>query len=162
MRTQIVCSNVDQVQAELCTQSHAHTPAAPVATSTTAWASTIAPVATAHISVRFVPNQHAEQLVGALEQHLQSTFAARRSSNTLAISLVRRGDWWYSDPSAPHYVAAARAIESVWQQRPSFIREGGSLSLLRLCSLCRWDSRVIALTCRTSAFDGKTSSELYL
>jgi acetylornithine deacetylase/succinyl-diaminopimelate desuccinylase-like protein len=127
MRTQIVCSNVDQVQAELCTQSHAHTPAAPVATSTTAWASTIAPVATAHISVRFVPNQHAEQLVGALEQHLQSTFAARRSSNTLAISLVRRGDWWYSDPSAPHYVAAARAIESVWQQRPSFIREGGSL-----------------------------------
>jgi di- and tripeptidase len=89
--------------------------------------STIATSASALISVRFVPHQSANTVIANVRAHIERAFAQRASANSVAIEVLRRGDWWLGDPEAPHYVAAADAVESVWGQRPALIREGGSI-----------------------------------
>jgi acetylornithine deacetylase/succinyl-diaminopimelate desuccinylase-like protein len=89
--------------------------------------STIATNASALISVRFVPHQSATNMIANVRAHIERAFAQRSSANTITFEVLRRGDWWLGDPSAPHYVAAADAVEAVWGQRPAMIREGGSI-----------------------------------
>jgi acetylornithine deacetylase/succinyl-diaminopimelate desuccinylase-like protein len=89
--------------------------------------STIATSASALVSVRFVPHQSANTVIANVRAHIEHAFAQRSSANSVAIEVLRRGDWWLGDPEAPHYVAAADAVEAVWGQRPALIREGGSI-----------------------------------
>ena len=57
----------------------------------------ISKYAVANISVRFVPEQTAEQLVACLEAHLRHEFSKRHSPNILTIKTLKIGDWWLGD-----------------------------------------------------------------
>jgi acetylornithine deacetylase/succinyl-diaminopimelate desuccinylase-like protein/WD40 repeat protein len=93
----------------------------------TAASSTISTHGTATFSVRFVPMQEAQDLIAHVKAHVEQTFAKRSSANEFELEVLRRGDWWLGDPLSAPYVAAAKAIESVWGQRPAMTREGGSI-----------------------------------
>lgn len=87
----------------------------------------IPPEALAHISVRFVPDQSAEEMVRLVSAHLHAHFDSLGTPNSLSVVAVGGGEWWLGDPHSPPYQAAARALERVWGLRPSFIREGGTI-----------------------------------
>jgi acetylornithine deacetylase/succinyl-diaminopimelate desuccinylase-like protein len=85
--------------------------------------------ASAVISIRFVPNQKAEELVRKLEGHLKHEFAKRQSPNTLSFALTKQGEWWLGDRSNELYSNAHTAIQRVWKQEPLYVREGGTMPL---------------------------------
>jgi acetylornithine deacetylase/succinyl-diaminopimelate desuccinylase-like protein len=85
--------------------------------------------ASAIISIRFVPNQKAEELVLKLETHLKHEFAKRQSPNKLGFSLTKQGEWWLGDRSNELYSNAHTAIQRVWKQEPLYVREGGTMPL---------------------------------
>lgn len=87
-------------------------------------ASTIATSASAVLSVRFVPNQRGVDVVARVRAHVERTFEQRSSANTCTLEVLRRGDWWVGDPTAPHYVAAAEAVQHVWEQ----VRTSGEMT----------------------------------
>ena len=87
----------------------------------------IPPAASAHISIRFVPDQSSDEVVRRVTEHLRAAFGALGTPNELSVTAVGGGDWWLGDPHSPVYQAAARALERVWGLKPSFIREGGTI-----------------------------------
>lgn len=85
--------------------------------------------AQAKISIRFVPDQDPTKIENAVAAHLQSEIGKRKSSNTLEVECVNRGDWWLGDPSCPQFQIAERAVRDVWGTKPEYVREGGSMPL---------------------------------
>mmetsp|Transcript_11058 Transcript_11058/g.28964 ORF Transcript_11058/g.28964 Transcript_11058/m.28964 type:complete len:180 (+) Transcript_11058:1208-1747(+) len=89
--------------------------------------SVIPPTASAHISVRFVPDQTGAEMVEVVAAHLHAEFQKLRTPNALTVICCGGGEWWIGEPDSKPYQAAAHALESVWGQAPSFIREGGTI-----------------------------------
>lgn len=89
--------------------------------------SVIPKAAVGKISVRYVPNQSAEQLVDALSAHVGHEFAKLRSGNSVAVKVHSVGHWWEADPSAPEMRMAEKAIEEEWGVPPLLVREGGTM-----------------------------------
>lgn len=83
--------------------------------------------ATGFVSVRTVPNMTSSGTFEAVAAHLRSVFLGRRSANKLTVSMTSHAAWWWGDPSAPHFQAAAAAIEEHWGRPPIFVREGGTV-----------------------------------
>eukprot|EP00178_Gracilaria_changii_P007377 TRINITY_DN234_c0_g1_i17.p1 TRINITY_DN234_c0_g1~~TRINITY_DN234_c0_g1_i17.p1 ORF type:complete len:1342 (+),score=132.22 TRINITY_DN234_c0_g1_i17:2494-6519(+) len=91
-------------------------------------------LASAKISIRFVPDQDPKTLLRAVEHFLHAQLQERNSPNQLTISCVNIGDWWLEDPSREHFQIAARAIESVWGTKPQYVCEGGSMPVFSFLS----------------------------
>ena len=83
--------------------------------------------AQANLSVRYVPNQTADALVGHLERHLSHEFRKLRSANKVSFSVKSRGAHWSADVTSPVFKQAAAAIEHEWGQEPLPVREGGTM-----------------------------------
>jgi acetylornithine deacetylase/succinyl-diaminopimelate desuccinylase-like protein len=81
----------------------------------------------ANLSVRYVPNQTADALVGHLQRHLQHEFRKLRSSNKLQFAVKSRGQAWSADPASAYFKQAAAAIEAEWGEAPLPVREGGTM-----------------------------------
>lgn len=96
-------------------------------TCTAANDSIIPRMATAFISVRTVPSMTSAHTFDALAAHMQRVFAARGSVHTLRVRMTSHAAWWLQSPTAPHYQAAARAVERHWGCAPIFVREGGTV-----------------------------------
>ncbi|GFR43583.1 hypothetical protein Agub_g4680, partial [Astrephomene gubernaculifera] len=89
--------------------------------------SVIPKAAQGKVSVRFVPNQDADQLVDCLRRHLQRSFSALGSSNTIDLHVEARGNWWEARPGSPWLAMAEAAIAKEWGVHPLYVREGGTM-----------------------------------
>lgn len=81
----------------------------------------------ATLSIRFVPDQDLDTLAPLLQQTIETRFAALHSSNELDVQLLHRADWWLGTTEGPAWHALAEAVEAEWHQKPTLIREGGSI-----------------------------------
>ena len=61
--------------------------------------------------------------------HLEAAFAKLRSPNRMEVLLERASMWWYRDPNAPNFAAAAAATRRVHMLEPVLTREGGSIPI---------------------------------
>jgi acetylornithine deacetylase/succinyl-diaminopimelate desuccinylase-like protein/predicted glutamine amidotransferase/WD40 repeat protein len=86
-------------------------------------------VASASLSVRFVPDQDPDVLFCRIRDHLMLEFGKRRSKNALSVTCICKGDWWLGNPSGPEFQLAERAIQSVWNMDPMFVCEGGTMPI---------------------------------
>ncbi|CAL8463359.1 g2893 [Coccomyxa elongata] len=83
--------------------------------------------AVGNVSVRFVPDQDAGQLIAALRAHVEAAFAVLGSSNTVGVRVKSVGDWWEADPESKLFKMAERALTREWGRQPLFVREGGTM-----------------------------------
>ncbi len=82
---------------------------------------------TGKISLRIVPDMTPEEVEAKVRAHLESEFAKLKSPNTLKVTMLHGAKAWVSDVNSPNYVAARKAIETVFGQTPDLTREGGSI-----------------------------------
>ena len=61
--------------------------------------------------------------------HVEAEFAKLRSPNKMDLFRERAGMWWYRDPEAPNFLAAAAATRRVHATEPVLTREGGSIPI---------------------------------
>ncbi|OBA19301.1 CNDP dipeptidase [Metschnikowia bicuspidata var. bicuspidata NRRL YB-4993] len=80
-------------------------------------------------SIRTVPNIESKQLDQLVFDHVNKVFLEIGSKNTMAVELIHDGDYWVSDPFNESFTAASRATEHVWNVKPDFTREGGSIPI---------------------------------
>lgn len=81
----------------------------------------------ANLSVRYVPNQQAEDLVSHLQRHLKHEFRKLRSFNRMHINFLSQGHHWSADPHGKLFQQASAAIEAEWGVPPLAVREGGTM-----------------------------------
>ena len=84
--------------------------------------------ARAKITCRLVPNQNPEKIVQALETHLRANC---RPGTTLEFSSDHGAAGLVFDTSSPYMQAADRAIAVAFGREPVFIREGGSIPIVK-------------------------------
>ncbi|EFJ51074.1 hypothetical protein VOLCADRAFT_57861, partial [Volvox carteri f. nagariensis] len=89
--------------------------------------SVIPKAAQGKVSVRFVPNQDADQLVACLRNHVEQSFAALGSSNKIDLHVEARGKWWEVWQGSPWLAMAEAAIHKEWGVHPLYVREGGTM-----------------------------------
>lgn len=80
-------------------------------------------------SIRTVPDIESAKLDQLVFDHVNKVFAAIGSKNTLTVELIHDGDYWVSDPFNESFTAASKATEHVWNIKPDFTREGGSIPI---------------------------------
>lgn len=80
-------------------------------------------------SIRTVPDIDSKKLDQLVFDHVNKAFAELGSKNTLHVELIHDGDYWVSDPFNESFSAAAKATEHVWNIKPDFTREGGSIPI---------------------------------
>ena len=80
-------------------------------------------------SLRIVPNMDPETVDRLVRAHVEAEFAKLRSPNKMDLFRERAGMWWYRDPEAPNFLAAAAATRRVHATEPVLTREGGSIPI---------------------------------
>lgn len=80
-------------------------------------------------SIRTVPNIESKKLDQLVFDHVNKVFLEIGSKNTLVVELIHDGDYWVSDPFNESFTAASKATEHVWNVKPDFTREGGSIPI---------------------------------
>ncbi|KAF5308310.1 hypothetical protein FQR65_LT06304 [Abscondita terminalis] len=80
-------------------------------------------------SIRIVPNQMPEKIGKITVEYLEKKWAERKSPNTMKAVMVHGGHAWTEDPFHPHYIAAQKATQTVYNVEPDLIREGGSIPI---------------------------------
>lgn len=78
-------------------------------------------------SIRSVPDMQPDTITELVKKHIQSEFAKLNSKNTLSIECSHAGKPWFATPNHWNYVAAAKAVEKVFNVKPDMTREGGSI-----------------------------------
>lgn len=95
--------------------------------------------ATASISIRVVPNQELSSVKKLLIDFLTRQFEALNSDNSLVIDIFHEAEPWLGDPTNKLYKVLYEKIKSNWglaAPEPLFIREGGSIPLIRFLEKC--------------------------
>lgn len=94
--------------------------------------STLIPkTATASISLRIVPDQEISVIKKSLRNYLQQHFDLFASENTLKVSIFHEAEPWVGDPTNKAFQVLVAAIRAEWHVDPLFIREGGSIPVVR-------------------------------
>ncbi|KAF3903203.1 hypothetical protein ABW20_dc0101832 [Dactylellina cionopaga] len=91
--------------------------------------------ASAAISLRIVPDQKLSAVCETLTSYLHEQFASFSSPNRLSISIDHVSEWWLGDPENKAFKTLARVVEEVWERKPLFIREGGSIPAVRFLEM---------------------------
>ncbi|CAH0547738.1 unnamed protein product [Brassicogethes aeneus] len=78
-------------------------------------------------SIRIVPNQEPKQIEKYVVDHLQKVWAQRGSPNKMKAFMADGGFPWTENPQHPHYEAASKATQHVYNIEPDMTREGGSI-----------------------------------
>jgi Cys-Gly metallodipeptidase DUG1 len=78
-------------------------------------------------SIRSVPDMEPEKITELVKEHVESEFAKLNSKNILSIECSHAGKPWFATPNHWNYVAAAKAVEKVFNVKPDMTREGGSI-----------------------------------
>lgn len=84
--------------------------------------------AMAKISMRLVPDQDHEDIERKFIDHVKSLAP---EGVTVEVEALHGGQPWYADPAHPIFEAASRALEGAFGRPPVFIREGGSIPIVK-------------------------------
>lgn len=97
----------------------------------------------AKLTFRLVADQNPAEILKRAEDHLRKHCPP---GVTLEITSGHSGDPYFADPTTPDGLAARRALEQVYGQRPALTREGGSIPILTsFQSILGVDALLIAL-----------------
>ncbi|KAK9815459.1 hypothetical protein WJX72_003974 [[Myrmecia] bisecta] len=80
-----------------------------------------------NVSIRFVPDQNAQDLITSLRVHIKQEAQKLGTSNTICLHVKSVGDWWEADPKSKLFRLAERALHREWGLKPLFVREGGTM-----------------------------------
>ncbi|XP_059145561.1 cytosolic non-specific dipeptidase-like [Physella acuta] len=78
-------------------------------------------------SIRIVPHQKPDQIEQLVRTHIEQVHKNRGSPNQVKVAMEHGGKPWVSDVNDPNYVAARKAIKTVYGVEPDLTREGGSI-----------------------------------
>ncbi|KJE96700.1 glutamate carboxypeptidase [Capsaspora owczarzaki ATCC 30864] len=79
-------------------------------------------------SIRLVPNQEPEEIIRLAIEFINAEFAKLKSGNKIHVSARKPpGKPWVSDVNHANFVAARKAVKTVFGIEPDLTREGGSI-----------------------------------
>ncbi|KAF7721877.1 hypothetical protein EC973_003973 [Apophysomyces ossiformis] len=78
-------------------------------------------------SIRTVPDMEPKKVTELVLKYVKEEFEKLGSKNTLNVHCTHDGNHWLASPDHPSYVAAAKAVERVFNVKPDLTREGGSI-----------------------------------
>ncbi|WVQ83904.1 hypothetical protein IAT38_006048 [Cryptococcus sp. DSM 104549] len=81
----------------------------------------------ADISIRIVPDQDLDVIVGGLKEFCEKTFAGLQSPNEFEIKVTHSASWWLTSLDSPYFKALESSVADVWGVKPLKIREGGTV-----------------------------------
>uniref|UniRef100_A0A0N8EUT2 Beta-Ala-His dipeptidase n=1 Tax=Heterocephalus glaber TaxID=10181 RepID=A0A0N8EUT2_HETGA len=87
---------------------------------------------TGKFSIRLVPHMNVSMVEKQVKQHLEDVFSKRNSSNQMAISMVLGVQPWIANTNDTQYLAAKRAIRTVFGTEPDMIQDGSSIPIAKL------------------------------
>lgn len=85
----------------------------------------------ARLSVRIVPDQSLDEIKQLLDAYLRDVFAQLNSPNHLEVEYAMCADPWIGHPSNHAFQVLRQGIQEEWGVDPLFIREGGSIPVVR-------------------------------
>ncbi|XP_068788152.1 beta-Ala-His dipeptidase isoform X7 [Struthio camelus] len=65
-------------------------------------------------------------------EYLENVFSKRKSPNKLKVSMPLGAKPWVADINDPLYIAAKRAVRTVFREDPDFIRDGSTVPIARM------------------------------
>lgn len=80
-------------------------------------------------SIRTVPDIDSAKLDKLVIDYVEKVFSELSSKNQMTAELIHDGAYWVSDPFNESFTAASKATEHVWNIKPDFTREGGSIPI---------------------------------
>ncbi|KAK7803710.1 hypothetical protein U0070_003927 [Myodes glareolus] len=83
-------------------------------------------------SIRLVPHMNMSVVEKQVKQHLESVFSKRNSFNKMTVSMVLGLHPWTANISDPQYLAAKRAIKTVFGVDPDMIQDGSTIPIAKL------------------------------
>ncbi|XP_048219247.1 beta-Ala-His dipeptidase [Perognathus longimembris pacificus] len=86
---------------------------------------------TGKFSIRLVPDMNVSAVEKQVKQHLEAVFSKRNSSNQMAVSLVIGLQPWIANMNDNQYLAAKRAIKTVFGIEPDMIQDGSTIPIAR-------------------------------
>lgn len=93
-------------------------------------AKTVLPAsARAKVSMRLVPDQDPDEIVGLFTKHVQSLAP---EGVRVRVKAHHGGRPWAADPESPVFEAAAAALQASFGREPVYVREGGSIPIVPL------------------------------
>ncbi|KAJ3324511.1 hypothetical protein HDU76_013404 [Blyttiomyces sp. JEL0837] len=78
-------------------------------------------------SIRTVPDQQPDKITENVKAFITSEFSKLHSKNSWKLDCLHAGKSWVADVNHWNFVAAAKAIEKVFNTKPDYTREGGSI-----------------------------------
>ncbi|CAJ0835285.1 1703_t:CDS:2 [Entrophospora sp. SA101] len=78
-------------------------------------------------SIRLVPDMDPERVKNLAEDYLRKEFEKLGTKNQFKLETLHGAKAWVASPNHWNFVAASKAVESVYNCRPDFTREGGSI-----------------------------------
>ncbi|KAI5278392.1 Beta-Ala-His Dipeptidase [Manis pentadactyla] len=83
-------------------------------------------------SIRLVPHMDMSVVDKQVKQHLEYIFSKRNSSNQMAVSMVLGLHPWITNVKDNQYLAAKRAIKTVFGTEPDMIRDGSTIPIAKI------------------------------
>lgn len=110
------------------------------------------------ISIRLVPEQSVEQVKRDLKAYLEESFKQLKSQNHLEIKVLNEAEGWLGDPTNHAYQILKDEITTAWDVEPLLVREGGSISCLRMLERI-FDAPAVQIPCGQSTDNGHLANE---
>ncbi|XP_044630815.2 beta-Ala-His dipeptidase isoform X1 [Equus asinus] len=83
-------------------------------------------------SIRLVPHMNMSVVETQVKQHLEYIFSKRNSSNQMVVSMALGLHPWIANVKDNQYLAAKRAIKTVFGTEPDMIRDGSTIPIANL------------------------------
>ncbi|XP_013795799.1 beta-Ala-His dipeptidase [Apteryx mantelli] len=83
-------------------------------------------------SIRQVPHMDLSVVKRQVVEYLEDVFSKRNSPNKLKVSMPLGAEPWVADINDPLYIAARRAVKTVFREDPDFIRDGSTIPIARM------------------------------
>ncbi|XP_073646920.1 beta-Ala-His dipeptidase isoform X1 [Tursiops truncatus] len=83
-------------------------------------------------SIRLVPHMNMSVVEKQVKQHLDYIFSKRNSSNQMTVSMTLGLHPWVANIRDNQYLAAKRAIKTVFGTEPDMIRDGSTIPIARI------------------------------
>ncbi|XP_004479186.4 beta-Ala-His dipeptidase isoform X1 [Dasypus novemcinctus] len=83
-------------------------------------------------SIRLVPHMDMSVVEKQVKQHLEDIFSKRNSSNQMTVSMTLGMHPWLANIKDNQYLAAKRAIKTVFGTEPDMIRDGSTIPIAKI------------------------------
>ncbi|XP_030666123.1 beta-Ala-His dipeptidase isoform X1 [Nomascus leucogenys] len=83
-------------------------------------------------SIRLVPHMNVSVVEKQVTRHLEDVFSKRNSSNKMAVSMTLGLHPWIANINDTQYLAAKRAIRTVFGTEPDMIRDGSTIPIAKM------------------------------